>query len=140
DLADFIHTNRWLGAFRGLESLGFVMKNCTSVHAAFICIHQHLDRHLTQADKELLGFSPIFMEHLLCKVVRWIRHVKDDTHKSLEAMGTSIEQESWVWEAGLNISDHTAFPFPLQAAPEELNEAIPEAGKTYHSNTQESSG
>ncbi|KAF8231274.1 hypothetical protein L208DRAFT_1277894, partial [Tricholoma matsutake] len=69
DLADFIHSNRWLGAFCGLESLGFMMKNCTSVHAAFICIHQHLDRHLMQADKELLGFSPIFMEHLLCKVV-----------------------------------------------------------------------
>ena len=140
DLADFIHSNRRLGAFHGLESLGFVMKNRASVHAAFMCVHQHLDRHLTQADKELLGFGPIFTEHLLCKVVRWTRHVKNDTHKSLEAMGTSIEEESWIWEAGLNISDHTAFPFPLQATPEELNKVIAEAGKIYHSNTQESSG
>jgi hypothetical protein len=136
DLVEFIHSNRRLGAFRGLESLGFVMKNRASVHAAFICVHQHLDRHLTQADKELLGFSPIFTEHLLCKVVQWTRHLKDDTHKSLEAMGTSIEQESWIWKAGLNISDHTAFPFPLRATPEELNEVIAEAGKIYH--TQES--
>jgi hypothetical protein len=135
DLADFIYNNHGLGAFRGLESLGFVMKNRTSVHAAFICVHQHLDRHLTLADKEVLGFSPIFTEHLLCKVVRWSRHWKEDTHKSLEVMGTSIEEEGGSpWEAGLNISDHTAFPFPLRATPQELNKAIAGAGQIYYAN------
>jgi hypothetical protein len=80
----------------------------------FICVHQHLEWHLTLADKEVLGFSPIFTEHLLCKVVRWSRHWKEDTHKSLEVMGTGIEEEEGSqWEAGLNISDHTAFTFPL---------------------------
>ncbi|KAF8220963.1 hypothetical protein L208DRAFT_1330885 [Tricholoma matsutake] len=113
------------------------MKNHTLVHAAFICVHQHLDQHLTPADKEVLGFCPIFTEHLLCKVVQWSRHWKEDTHKSPEVMGTSIEEElGSQWEAGLNISDHTAFPFPLQATPQGLNKAIAGPGQIYHADNQ----
>src|SRR4051812_16314566 len=74
EVADFVVENRQKGAFRGLQGLGFHMPDSSSVRAAFYCIHHHLEKNLTEDDKEILGFNVLFTEHILCKVVRWARH------------------------------------------------------------------
>ncbi|KAJ3529721.1 hypothetical protein NMY22_g8884 [Coprinellus aureogranulatus] len=50
-LADWIWQRPGLGAFRG---------------------------NMSEEDKKAVGFSALFVEHLLCKVVRWDRRLKDD--------------------------------------------------------------
>jgi len=70
EVADFIAENHQKGALCGLEKLGFHMPDSSSVWAVFCCVHHHLEEHLTEEDKQILGFSPLFTEHLLCKVVR----------------------------------------------------------------------
>ncbi|THV01822.1 hypothetical protein K435DRAFT_595095, partial [Dendrothele bispora CBS 962.96] len=74
DMADIIWSNRGMGAFEGLQRLGFDVKpGCETeqVRQAFRAVYNFLDYHLSVKDKEDLGFSPIFVEHLLCKVTRW---------------------------------------------------------------------
>ena len=72
DMADWIHKHPKLGAFQGLKDLGFSvsMKNLMSVQGAFGCIYHFFEEHLTEQDKLLLLFGPIFMEHILCKILR----------------------------------------------------------------------
>ncbi|KAI0042409.1 hypothetical protein FA95DRAFT_1477574, partial [Auriscalpium vulgare] len=70
----WISKHRNLGAFAGLHALGFnvVEKDGHAwVQAAFKCVYDHLNNHLTQEQKAELHFGVIFVEHILCKIVRW---------------------------------------------------------------------
>ena len=127
EMADFIAMNRLKGAFRGLEKLGFHMPDTSSVRAAFYCVHRHLEEHLTDEDKRILGFSPIFTEHLLCKVVRWAKHLQNEAKINLYDLGYKAEVKSSDWIAGVNIADKAAFPFPLTIAEESLIKSIVDA-------------
>lgn len=71
ELADWIWERPKLGAFKGLELLGFTMENTNSTRFAFDVVHNWLDGHLSALDKVTLGFSAMFVEHLLCKIARW---------------------------------------------------------------------
>lgn len=124
EIADFISENRSKGAFRGLEKLGFYMPDASSVRAAFYCIHHHLDKHLTEIDKKNIGFSPIFTEHVLCKVVRWAKHLDREANIDFYKMGQDAELKYVTWELGLNKLDPVAFPFPLTISMETLAEAV----------------
>src|ERR1700761_1976412 len=50
------------------------------VRAAFFCVIVHMDKFLSPKAKEALGYSPIFVEHVLCKVKGWISRFKSKIH------------------------------------------------------------
>jgi hypothetical protein len=127
EIADFVAENRQKGAFRSLEKLGFHMPDLLSIRATFICIHRHLNKYLTDEDKKILGFSPLFTEHLLCKVVRWAKHLLTEGDINFYDKGLIAESATGVWEAGCNQTNNTAFPFPLIINRKNLEEAIKEA-------------
>ncbi|KAF8219548.1 hypothetical protein L208DRAFT_1339223, partial [Tricholoma matsutake] len=99
EVADFVAENLQKGVFRSLEKLGFHMPDSSSVHATFICIHWHLDKYLTDEDKKILGFSPLFTKHLLCKVVRWAKHLLTEGDINFYNKGLIAESATGVWEA-----------------------------------------
>jgi hypothetical protein len=131
EVADFVAENRQKGAFRGLEKLGFHMQDSSSVQAAFCCVHCHLEEYLTEylteEDKRILGFSPLFTEHLLCKVIRWAKHLMREGDIDFYDKDLHAESMYTDWEAGLNQTDNVTFPFPLKIDSEELGRAIAEA-------------
>ena len=126
DIADWIYENPTLGAYRGLTNLGFVLTDCGSVRCAFGCVYGHLEKHLTDDDKKLLGFSPIFVEHVLCKVVRWDKHLSDEMHppSTLDAFAKEIPFHERNWVPGRNQVDGSAFPFPLEASMDDLDQIV----------------
>ncbi|KAG2052876.1 hypothetical protein BDR06DRAFT_843269, partial [Suillus hirtellus] len=67
EMAAWVGENRHLGARSGLQALGFGVDLRKSIEAAFQVVYWHLKQHLHEEDKVVLRFSPIFVEHLLCK-------------------------------------------------------------------------
>jgi hypothetical protein len=127
DIADWIYKNPKLGAFRGLEDLGFFVSknNLMSVRGAFICIYNFFEEHLTEQDKKLLFFGPIFVEHILCKIPRWKRRLADEGAEGrLEALATKENETGNLWTPGLNILHNKAFPIPLIIPPAWLKQTI----------------
>ena len=128
EVADFIAENRQKGAFRGLEKLGFNMPDSSSVRAAFYCVHHYLEKTLSDDDKHILGFSPLFTEHLLCKVIRWAKHLSTEGGIDFYRMGQDAESSQTTWVVGSNATDEHAFPFLLTIDKESIRAAIKEAG------------
>ncbi|KAK7029298.1 hypothetical protein R3P38DRAFT_3267066 [Favolaschia claudopus] len=73
EMAAWIAEKGELGAYKGLKHLGFNLNGSDplATRAAFLCLYNHLDTHLSVEDKKTLGFGVIFCEHVLCKVQRW---------------------------------------------------------------------
>jgi len=116
NIADWIYKNPRLGAFRGLKDLGFSVspKNLMTVRGAFRCVYQFFEEHLTEQDKSLLCFGPIFMEHLLCKLPRWKGRLTDeDAEGRLEELAEEEISKNYLWISGGNIFNNKAFPVPL---------------------------
>ena len=113
DITSWIYSNPNLGAQRGLTEVGFVLANQGFVHAAFMCIYDHMDRHLTSEDKKLLGFGPIFVEQVLCKVVRWDRRLRQGRARGLRQLADDALGAAGDWTLGANKNDPSQFPFPL---------------------------
>ncbi|PPQ74217.1 hypothetical protein CVT24_001131 [Panaeolus cyanescens] len=114
ELACWIGKNRNLGAWRGLKTLGFHIddkKGC-AVFAAFTTLYQHLDRSLSDSDKQVIDFGPMFLEHLLCKVSRYAHRWTGFT-----ALAKDKEKED---------VDSTTFPFPLVLSQDGLQAIIDE--------------
>lgn len=131
DMADWISRHKKLGAYRGLDNLGFnlIPANPTSVRCAFVCIYRHLDEHLTQEDKNILFFGPILAEHILCKIPRWTGRLEDENAAGrLEQLASEAETENQQWNPGANINDHKAFPFPLVISKVWLQTIVDEVG------------
>ncbi|TFY57496.1 hypothetical protein EVJ58_g6986 [Rhodofomes roseus] len=68
------------GALGGLTylqilPLGKVTKAATM--ATFKSAYEHLDNTLPNTTKQSIGFDEIMVEHLLCKVARWLHFCKD---------------------------------------------------------------
>ena len=125
DIADWIYKNPKLGAFHGLKDLGFSVspKNLMSVRGAFTCIYRFFEEHLTEQDKSLLFFGPIFMEHLLCKLPRWkFRLTDEDAEDRLEYLAQ--KEMKYIWTPGGNIISKEAFPVPLLISSEWLEQTI----------------
>jgi hypothetical protein len=116
NIADWIYKNPKLGAFHGLKDLGFSVspKNLMTARGAFRCIYQFFEEHLTEQDKSLLCFGPIFMEHLLCKLPRWKGRLTDeDAEGRLEELAEEEISKNYLWISGGNIFNNKAFPVPL---------------------------
>jgi hypothetical protein len=116
DIADWIYRHPKLGAFRGLQDLGFSVsnKNLMSVRGAYICIYNFFEEHLTKDDKKLLFFGPIFVEHILCKIPRWKKRLEDeDAGGRLEMLIEKVISDGEIWSPGENSISNKAFPVPL---------------------------
>lgn len=59
------------GAQNGLLKLGLISdKSKSDVEAAVVEVCKYLDEHLSEAEKKVMGYSPIMVEHALCKYSR----------------------------------------------------------------------
>jgi hypothetical protein len=103
------------------------MPDSAYVRAAFYCIHHHLEEYLSDEDKHILGFNPIFTEYLLCKVVRWAKHLSTEGDINFYDMGYKAEQNNFNWVAGANKTDPAAFPFPLQIDNKNIEKMVKDA-------------
>jgi hypothetical protein len=127
DIADWIFNNPKLGAFRGLKDMGFSVstKNLMSVRGAFTCIYHFLEEHLTEQDKTLLYFGPIFMEHILCKIPRWKSRLADeDAGSRLEELTAKEIEKNHPWISGEDVMTNLAFPTPLTISSAWLEQTI----------------
>lgn len=107
--------NSELGAFRGLTDLGFnvSISNPMSIHYAFSIVYQFFNIMLTPRDKSLCSFSPIFIEHILCKIPRWkhrFQSIKAAAH--FEQLVLVAENATNQWIPGENETNHMAYPLP----------------------------
>jgi hypothetical protein len=120
----WISENPGLGAFKGLEALGFVLPDADALltQIAFQCVYIHLQDNLSDDDKEILGFGVIFVEHVLCKVARWedrYNTAMEASYKTFQDLTTDLHTIA-VWMRDQNKFDPKAFPFPLALDPSQL--------------------
>ncbi|KAJ6450336.1 hypothetical protein C8R47DRAFT_998916 [Mycena vitilis] len=124
-MAAWISGRGELGAFKGLKLLGFNLNasDPLATRTAFICVHDHLAKHLSREAKALLGFGVIFVEHTLCKVKRWTG-----------IYDTAMRQSSFQSLADELIHrlpgaprPNECLPFPIEVTIEELRMAIEKA-------------
>ena len=121
DMALWIAIHPDLGAVAGLEAMGFDTSSDSTIMAAFMCTYHFLEKHLTAADKQLFNFGAIFVEHVLCKVGRWIGRLGNLL--DLKAMGREAELGS-EWKDGANVEDPHCFPIPLKSPLQHLEEIL----------------
>lgn len=117
EMAEWVATHSNMGACAALMQIGFITEGISEIMAAFLSFHHFLEIHLSLSDKDLLCFSPIFTEHLLCKTKRWswflqrhgvsLDNIADQEHKALN----TGEQAEWIQNG--NVSDHFQFPIPV---------------------------
>jgi len=118
EVARWIFKNQSLGAFAGLGKMGFFLPrdDIDATRAAFAYVFHHLNQNLTEEDKEILCFGPIFIEHLLCKIGRWMTRFGEYpavANKFKELISEALEENS-AWVPGANLHSPKAFPFPLK--------------------------
>src|SRR5882724_10337181 len=77
-------------------------------------------------DKDELKFGVIFLEHLLCKLVRWQGRFEKRARTDFVRMGYDAQVKDNGWIKGLNVSDETGllFPIPLMASDSQLHTSI----------------
>ncbi|KAJ6456215.1 hypothetical protein C8R47DRAFT_1165537 [Mycena vitilis] len=114
-----------LGAFKGLKLLGFNLNasDPLATRTAFICVYDHLFKHLSREAKECLGFGVIFVEHALCKVKRWTSYYDAAMRQS---SFQSIADELIHRLPGPPLP-HECLPFPIEVTIDELQMAIDKA-------------
>ncbi|KAJ6579868.1 hypothetical protein B0H10DRAFT_1835089 [Mycena sp. CBHHK59/15] len=127
EMGAWIADNTTLGAFKGLVLLGFniTASDPVGTRVAFQVFYDHCDRFLSNEDKQFLGFGPIFVEHLLCKVQRWQERyaVGASPTDTLEAFAHA-QLSSLPWVSGANVDDPRCFPFPLGIETQRLGQVI----------------
>ncbi|KAJ7701592.1 hypothetical protein B0H17DRAFT_1128365 [Mycena rosella] len=114
EVANWIASNKSLGAYNGLLRLGFALTGYASIVITYMVVYNHLETYLSADDKQRLGFGTLFVEHLLCKVGRWEYRLRLQKHDFLEmAHNAVLAQALRPWLIGANSTDHLAFPIPL---------------------------
>ena len=131
EISRWIARHPKLGAYGGLKAMGFrIAPNKPGepwVRAAFQCVYDHLDLHLSPEDKAELGFGVIFVEHILCKLVRWQGRFKAaNIGVDLASMA---KDGSLLWVSGGNLQDSTGqlMPAPTTSSKEQLKQSIANA-------------
>jgi hypothetical protein len=127
------HPNK--GAYRGLTSIGFDLDNRPKdiagkyVLEALRAVYQHFDQSLCNADKVTFGFHRglgyIFVEHVLCKLVRWAARFPKGKTQLVQLGQEAQEKYKDTWVQGENIEDNTGTKFPVSLVMDDKNiEAI----------------
>ncbi|KAI1789298.1 hypothetical protein LXA43DRAFT_893137, partial [Ganoderma leucocontextum] len=70
-----------MGSLAGLDNLGYTLQRkkkepVQNIIVAFREVYEYLDSHLSHADKALMVFDPIMVEHTLCKYKHLSKHCK----------------------------------------------------------------
>lgn len=109
EMAHWVSLHRGLGAFNGLRLTGFCLGEGTrQTRAAFMCVYNYLDEHLSPGDKATLGFGAIFVEHLLCKVSRWTKRCSE----MVKSQNLSPLKDLLEYARGKYDEDVSGFPIP----------------------------
>ncbi|KAJ7231690.1 hypothetical protein B0H12DRAFT_1239877 [Mycena haematopus] len=124
ELGEWISHNPKLGAYKGLCLLRFKLAELDpiAIQVAFQIVYGHLDRWMTASDKEYFGFGAIFVEHLLCKVKRWMERYNAMPTDLLKWAKAHVSGKRWV--QGSNITDPASFPFPNDVNEEWVQQVI----------------
>ncbi|KAF9528572.1 hypothetical protein CPB83DRAFT_894357 [Crepidotus variabilis] len=128
EMSYWVSQNRGLGAYGGLTHLGFSMdpRSIGQIQAAFHCVYTHMDTFLSVSDRKILNFNAIFVEHVLCKVKRYVSRL--DTSGSgtgeFRKCEKKAEAETKSWVVDANLTDSKAFPFPLFMESEEVDKVV----------------
>ncbi|KAJ7058644.1 hypothetical protein C8F01DRAFT_922484, partial [Mycena amicta] len=77
ELGEWIARHQTLGAVRGLHYIGFDVSSSDQVIASFTMFHNLLDNTLTSEQKEIVKFHVAFSENLWCKMIRWVKTLKE---------------------------------------------------------------
>ncbi|KAG2097969.1 uncharacterized protein F5147DRAFT_583329 [Suillus discolor] len=125
--AAFIDKHRGMGSFQGLLLLGYNIDGRGSnwTNAAFLHFYRHLDASLAGEDKNVLQFSPIFAEHLLCKVKRYCTTFTKTDRTSFQALAKE-RTSNLKWVKGQNVKDSsgTVLPIPVVLDRESMDSII----------------
>jgi hypothetical protein len=108
EMAWWIWNHPGLGAYKGLESMNFILPTQKAVLIALTCFCRHLWTNCSEDNKEILGCqegSVIVAEHVLCKISRWQRKIS-----AMEGWAIEVEKKD-KWEQGIS-----EFAFPLIAS------------------------
>lgn len=101
------------------------------VKAAFQCVYDHLDIHMTAEDKVAVHFGVSFVEHILCKDPRWEKSFRGSklSLRHLAELAVAKMNDGHIWVRGANLNDQTGqlFPFPLTIPPGQLAQSIEKA-------------
>ncbi|KAJ6563441.1 hypothetical protein DFH09DRAFT_1279006 [Mycena vulgaris] len=124
EVANWIASNKSLGAYNGLVRLGFSLTGYASIIAAYMVVYKHLDTNLSADDKQCLGFGTLFVEHLLCKVGRWEYRLRLQKHDFLLMARHAMVAQGVNWMKGANLTDHMAFPIPLTPDRKDIQNTI----------------
>jgi len=131
EISPWIAKHPKLGAYGGLRAMGFSVAPGKSgepwVWGAFRCVYDHLDLHLSQEDKDELQFGAMFVEHLLCKLVRWIGvFERAKIGVGLTTLAHAAANDEVPWICGANYRDSTGqlMPIPLRASEQQLKNSI----------------
>ena len=119
EIVEWMDENRGLGAFRGLEQLGFTLSTLETIYAAFMIVYDHLDHFLIDRDRDILKFGAMLVEHILCKVVRWEDRVGTSR---MAAICKEVLDHPDISVA--DVDDHVRCPFPAYATSERLEEVL----------------
>ena len=129
-VAEWIYENKDLGAYKTLTiQYGFCISSRIAAKIAFGCIYEHLKQKLSESDKKILRFSPIMVEHVLCKDKRWQTILTKNGHPDLLEMQAYKAEEGDRWQMGRNDRDHTSFPFPLTISTDLVREITQQKSK-----------
>lgn len=103
------------GAAIGLDLLGFDVSTPSHVNSAIRFTYAFLDIHLSQVNKRLLDFGPIFFEHFACKLHRFSNAFKvlnpSVFRNFCAACISDHPMNNWV--QGADNTDPRAYPLPL---------------------------
>jgi hypothetical protein len=130
DITAWIWKMKKAGAYRGLQELGFDVTSLHRTHASFNCVLKHFDDNLSEHDRSSMGFGigcgVIFVEHILCKVVRWDSRLVFNCGKgaSLVKLGDAAAEAEVTWTKGANHNDASLFPIPLKMSQDRLKELL----------------
>lgn len=105
ELGAWIWMNPKLGAFKGLQAMGFSPWNSEETSAAVDCVFQHLDSNLEPTGRLLLDLDKLgvlVVEHLACKIIRW----KEET--------TSSRSQGTLKNNAMGSNGHLEFPIPVE--------------------------
>jgi hypothetical protein len=130
DVTAWIWKMKKAGAYRGLQELGFDVTSLHRTHISFKCVFKHFDDNLSQHDRSSMGFDigcgVIFVEHILCKVVRWDKRLVFNCGQgaSLVELGDVAAEAKVTWTKGANYDDASLFPIPLKMSQDHLTEVL----------------
>lgn len=122
EMAEWISNHSQLGAFSGLQCLGFHLQNRDVVRIALGLVYDHLDSHLTKRFKDILDFDTfgvLAVEHMLCKVSRWLKEVR--------SLQNWVKQAEEAEKGGNLTSDPSSplhFPIPLHQSFEKIDSVL----------------